>query len=455
MLGPEEWRPRAPRRKARCPHRIRPIGSLHSLFQRLLSRPHETASLNPDARTIWQAPNWTLAVLLACLGMLGPFSIDTYLPAFTGIAVAIGATPVEMQQTLSAYLFGFAVMNLFHGALSDSLGRRPVVLAGLAVFTLASVGCALSQNIGALVFFRALQGMSAGAGIVISRAVIRDMFPPADAQRVMAQVTIYFGVAPAVAPMVGGFLFTHGDWHAIFWFLTGVGVVLFVANWKLLPETLHDSHRQPFNARNLMRGYRSLGSNPRFLMLALASGIPFNGMFLYVLSTPVFLGEHLHLAPGQFYWFFVLSIGGIMSGAFLSGRMAGRVKPSHQIRYGFVVMAVVSIANLVLNLLFVAEAWWALIPVALYSFGWAMMVPVVTLMVLDLVPERRGMASSFQAFIGSAANGLVAGIVAPLVMHSTVALAATSLAMMSIGIVAWLWVRPRLRSAATTAVETA
>ena len=101
--------------------------------------------MNPDAQTLWRAPRWALAILLACLGMLGPFSIDTYLPAFTGIAQAIHATPVEMQQTLSAYLFGFAVMNLFHGALSDSFGRRPVVLSGLVVFTLASAGCALSR----------------------------------------------------------------------------------------------------------------------------------------------------------------------------------------------------------------------------------------------------------------------------------------------------------------------
>src|SRR5665213_3961571 len=158
------------------------------------------AAMNPDAKTLWQAPSWGLAVLLACLGMLGPFSIDTYLPAFTGIAQAIGASPVEMQQTLSAYLFGFAVMNLFHGALSDSFGRRPIVLGGLVAFTLASMGCALSQHVGLLVFFRAVQGMSAGAGIVISRAVIRDMFPPADAQRVMSQVTIYFGAAPADMP---------------------------------------------------------------------------------------------------------------------------------------------------------------------------------------------------------------------------------------------------------------
>ena len=401
--------------------------------------------MNPDARTLWQAPNWALAVLLACLGMLGPFSIDTYLPAFTGIAKAIGATPVEMQQTLSAYLFGFAIMNLFHGALSDSFGRRPVVLSGLVVFTLASAGCALSQHIGALVFFRALQGMSAGAGIVVSRAVIRDMFPPADAQRVMSQVTIYFGVAPAIAPMVGGFLFIHAGWHSIFWLLVGVGIVLFAANWKLLPETLHETHRQPFNTTNLLRGYWSLASNPRFLMLALASGVPFNGMFLYVLSTPVFLGDILGLGPGEFFWFFVVTIAGIMCGAFLSGRMAGRVKATWQIRYGFLVMAATGVINLVLNALFVPEAWWALAPIALYAFGWAMMVPVVTLMVLDLVPERRGMASSLQAFVGSAANGLVAGLIAPLVMHSALALAATSLAMLSIGVISWLWVKPHIQ----------
>ena len=399
--------------------------------------------MNPDAHLLWPGRRWTLAVLLAALGMLGPFSIDTYLPAFTGIAKAIGASPVEMQPTLSAYLFGFAIMNLFHGALSDSFGRRPVVLAGLAVFTLASVGCALSQHISALVFFRALQGMSAGAGIVVSRAVIRDMFPPADAQRVMSQVTIYFGVAPAVAPMIGGFLFVHAGWHSIFWLLTGVGMVLFALNWRLLPETLHESHKQPFNAGNLFRGYWRLASNPRFLMLALASGIPFNGMVLYVLSTPVFLGDILGLRPAQFFWFFVLTIAGIMAGAFLSGRMAGKIAPKTQIRHGFLIMLVVSLLNVAANFLLPAHASWSLIPVAIFAFGWALMVPVITLLVLDLHPDRRGMASSLQAFIGSAANGIVAGAVAPLVMHSARMLAVTSLLMMCVGLVAWLWLHRR------------
>ena len=409
--------------------------------------------MNPNASELWRGPRWTLAALLAVLGMLGPFSIDTYIPAFSGIAKALNATPVEMQQTLSAYLFGFAFMNLFHGALADSFGRRPVVLWGIAVFTVASAGCALSQSIGQLVFFRALQGLSTGAGIVVSRAVIRDMFPPAQAQQVMSQVTIYFGVAPAIAPMVGGWLFVHAGWHSIFWFLTGVGVVLWSINFRWLPETLHVTQRQPFNARHLMRGYWQLGSSPRFLLLALASGVPFNGMFLYVLAAPAFLGDLLALEPGQFFWFFILTIAGIMAGAWLSGRLAGKIAPKRQIRHGFLIMVLVSVINLGANLLFPAHVSWSMFPIAIFAFGWALMVPVVTLLVLDLYPERRGMASSLQAFVGSTANGIVAGVIAPLVMHSAVGLAAASMLMLFVGLVAWVYLHHRWPEIGRTSME--
>ena len=384
--------------------------------------------MNPDSRELWRGPMWALSVLLATLGMLGPFTIDTYLPAFSGIAADLQATPLQIQQTLSAYLFAFAFMSLFHGALSDSFGRRPVVLTGVAVFTLASVGCALSTDITHLIFFRALQGLATGAGIVVSRAVIRDMFPPADAQRVMSQVTLFFGVAPAIAPIIGGFLFVHAGWHAVFWFLAGIGVLLWVSNWFLLPETLHVSQRQVLSVRHLMQGY---------WLLALASGIPFNGMFLYVLSAPTFLGEHLQLAPTQFFWFFVCTISGIMGGAWLSGRLAGRIAPERQVRIGLGIMLAVSVVNVVANLLFKAHVSWSMIPIGVYSLGWAMMTPVVTLMVLDLFPERRGMAASMQAFVGSAANGLVAGVLAPLVMHSTIGLAVAALLLMMVGLIAW------------------
>jgi DHA1 family bicyclomycin/chloramphenicol resistance-like MFS transporter len=399
--------------------------------------------MNPNASTLWPYPRWALAALLACLGTLGPFSIDTYLPAFSGIAATLGATPAQMQQTLSAYLFGFALMNLFHGALSDSFGRRPVVLWGLALFTAASLGCALSQTIGQLVFFRALQGMTAGAGVVVSRAIIRDMCPPDEAQRLMSQVTIFFGIAPAIAPVLGGVLFVHLGWHSIFWLLVGVGAVLFALNARLLPETLPVESRQSFVPGPLLAAYVELLRNPRFVGLVFASGVPFNGMFLYVLSAPEWLGTHLKLGPTQFFWFFGLSIAGIMTGAFASGRLAGRVPPRRQIRWGFAIMLGTSVVNVVLNLLFTPHPAWALLPMAVYAFGWALMVPVVTLMVLDLAPDRRGMASSLQACVGSLANGVVAGVLAPLVMHSTQALAITSLGLMLVGLLAWLAVKRR------------
>jgi len=306
------------------------------------------------------------------------------------------------------------------------------------LFTVASVGCALATTPMQLIACRALQGLATGAGTVVSRAVIRDMFPPADAQRVMSQVTLFFGAAPAVAPLIGGVLFVHVNWQATFWFLAAIGAALWLANLRLLPETLHASGRQPFNPRNLMHGYASLLGNRRFILLALASGVPFNGMFLYVLSTPAFLGDLLHLAPTQFFWFFVVNIAGIMGGAWTSGRLAGRIEPRRQVRAGYAIMVTISLVNVVANALATAHVAWALLPIAIYSFGWALLTPVVTLMLLDVVPERRGLASSLQAVIGSAANGAVAGLVTPLVMHSALLLAIASTGLMAIGLAAWI-----------------
>ncbi|MFG5777628.1 multidrug effflux MFS transporter [Comamonas sp. J-3] len=388
-------------------------------------------------------PQWVLAVMLAMLGMLGPFAIDTYLPAFDGIAHSLQASPLQMQQTLSAYLFGFAFMNLFHGALSDSLGRRPVVLWGLAAFALTSAGCALAQTPEQLILFRALQGCTTGAGIVVSRAVVRDLFPPAQAQRVMSQITIYFGIAPAIAPMIGGALIAYASWQSIFWLLFVIGALLWLYNWRLLPESLPPSKRQPFDVKNLMHGYWQLCSSPRFLLLAAASGVPFNGMFIYILSAPTFLGTHMKMQPTQFFWFFLCTIGGIMAGAWVSGRLAGKIPPKRQVRHGFLIMFLTSFAYLLLNLLLPPHPAWALLPVGVYSFGWALMTPVVTLLVLDLHPERRGLASSLQAVVSSVANGLVAGVLAPLVMDSTIALAIASVCLMLVGLCSWIYFHHR------------
>ncbi len=390
---------------------------------------------------MWRGPRWALALLLAGLGSLGPFAIDTYLPAFAAIGQGLAASPVQMQQTLSSFLLGFAVMNLFHGALADSFGRRPVVLVGLAVFALASAGCAMADSIGSLVLWRTVQGLSGGAGMVVSRAIIRDLYAPEEAQRVMSQVTIFFGVAPAVAPLLGGLLLGPWGWRSIFWVLAAIAGVLWLANARLLPESLPAASRQPFHAGALLRGYASLVRNPRFLALVVASGVPFNGMFLYVLSAPAWLGQVLKLEPSQFFWFFFVVVAGIMGGAWLSGRMAGRMRPRRQVRLGFVVAGVAALLNVALNALFEPHVAWAMLPVALYALGWSMLTPVLTLLMLEQAPERRGMASSVHSSIGSGANALVAGVLAPLVMHSALGLAMASLGLMAVGLVAWSWVK--------------
>jgi DHA1 family bicyclomycin/chloramphenicol resistance-like MFS transporter len=344
------------------------------------------------------------------------------------------------------FLIAFAAMNLFHGALADSFGRRPVVLVGLALFALASVGCALAADLPTLLLFRALQGASAGVGMVVSRALIRDLFGPADAQRMMSQVTLFFGVAPAVAPLFGALLFEGAGWHAIFWMLALLAAALWASMARWLPETLPVAARQPFGVRPLLRGYASLLRNPRYLALVAASSLPFNGMFLYVLSAPAFLGRLLGLAPTQFFWFFVLTVSGIMGGAWFSGRMAGRVKARHQIRHGFLITLLAVLGNLALVLLMPQPpVWAAMLPVAVLAFGWSLLTPAVTVLALDQAPDRRGMASSVQASAGSAANALVAGVLAPLAMGSLLGLALASALLPIGGLLAWVWVKPWLR----------
>ena len=385
-----------------------------------------------------------LAALLGSLGTLGPFAIDTYLPAFSGIAQALAASPLQMQQTLSAYLMGIALMNLFHGALSDGFGRRPVILAGIGVFVLASIGCALAGSVGELVGWRVVQGLSGGAGMVVARAIVRDLFDAVDAQRMMSHMTLFFGVAPALAPVIGGLLFVHWGWSSIFWFLAVVSLVLWLVCAAWLPETLPPAQRQSLHLGEVMRGYRALAGDPRFIVLVLAGVLPFNGFFLYVLSSPEWLGRHLGLLPTQFFVYFVLQIAGVMGGAWVCGRLAGRVPRRRQVRWGFTVMIVMVSINVATNLVWSADVRWALWPVVLYGFGWSLMTPVVTVMLLDLWPQRRGMASSLQAGFGAAVNALVAGVLAPAVMHSTRSLALAAAVLCGLGLVGWVWVRHRL-----------
>lgn len=408
-----------------------------------MSPSHPPGTHQPHAHHA--TPRWLLALLLAALGMLGPFAVDTYIPAFPTIAQDLSASSLQMQQTFSVYLAAFAFMFLFHGALSDSFGRKPVIIGGLVFFFIGTVGCALSQSIGQLLVARAIQGLSVGAGMVVGRAMVRDLFADADAQRVMSMVTLWFGLAPAIAPVLGGFLFAHYGWHSIFWFLAVFTLALIVMSVYAFHETLPPHKRQSFRVNPLLSGYREVGSSLPFLCLSFAAGFNFNGFFLYILSAPVFLPEQLHLGPTEYAWLFVPGIGGIMTGAFMSGRVAGKWSPDKTVRLGYMVMASAVIFNLLYSTFVTPTIPWTILPIFMYAAGTAVAFPSLSLMVMDLFPSRRGMASSLSGFVGGMINALVAGVISPALSHSPLWMALGMGAMMLCGLACWTGYRRTVR----------
>lgn len=379
-----------------------------------------------------------LATILAGLAMIGPFTIDTYLPAFPYIAADLQGTPAQMQQTLSLYLFAVALMTLFHGTLSDSFGRRPVILCSLLLYVVTAAGCALATTLPQLLFWRTLQGLSAGAGIIIGRAIIRDSQQGHDAQRLMSLVTMIFGIAPAIAPVIGGWLLSASGWRAIFWLLALYGAAMFIAAWRRLPETHPAAARQPFEALPLLRNYLRLGGNPRLVLLCLVVAFNFSGFFLYIVSAPAVIYGLLGLTATDFPWLFVPGIGGVMLGAFLSGRLAGRLTPRRTVLAGFLTMGCAAAMNITYCAWFSPALPWTVIPVMIYSTGMALAMPSVTVLTLDLYPQLRGTTSSLQGFAHSLFSGVTAGVISPLVSGSALALATAMGLLLLSGACAWM-----------------
>ena len=379
-----------------------------------------------------------IALLLASLSALGPFSIDTYLPSFPDIAQSLGASPIEVQQTLSAYLFAFAAMTLWHGAISDRFGRRRVILWALLLFGLASAGCLLAENIRQLWFWRAMQGMTAGAGIVISRAIVRDLFDGAAAQRLMSQITMMFALAPAVAPVIGGWLQHAFGWRSIFIFLVLSTAALWFACFKLLPETLPPEKRQTLKPAYLSRTYWKVFSSPRFLLACAALSLNFSGFFIYVLSAPVFLMHHLGLPETAFLWLFGPAMSGLLCGSWVSGRLAGRRSPGFSVALGYAVMLLAAVLNLGISTWMSPGLPWSVLPLFVYTIGMSIAMPSLTLFALDPFPAQRGLAASCQTFFQSGFNGLSAALIAPLLWGSTLTLAAGMGALLCVGLLAAL-----------------
>lgn len=388
-------------------------------------------------------------MLLAGLSMVSPFSIDTFFPSFRAMEAELQVSRWQMQQTLTAYMLPYAVTALFHGPLSDALGRRPVIIWGLGFYTLGSLACVLAPNFISLLAFRALQGATAGAGMVVGRAIVRDLYEGPQAQRLMSLVTLIFGVAPALAPVIGGWIHVVLGWRAVFAFLALFGLVLVIASHLRLPETHAAERRMPFSLRELtMAAYRVIRDR-QFVLLALAASCNFLGAFCYVGAAPALILDHWQLGETQFIWLFLPIIAGFTLGAILSGQLAGRVPPMRQAGFGFALIAVTVTLRLFLHWQLAELPIW-LQQAALFLSGIAtqLVFPVLTLRMLDLFPQARGSAASMQSFVSLSVASLATGVFVPLVQASLLQLALLSASSVWLGVLLWrleIWLSKRTK----------
>jgi len=357
-------------------------------------------------------------IALAVLASLAPFAIDTYLPGFHVIATDLSSTPAYVQQSLTFYLIPYTIMTLFHGAISDSIGRIMTIKWGLALFFFASIGCALATSVEQLWFFRALQGIGGGAGNVVARAMVRDLYEGAQAQRVMATIQIIFGIAPAVAPIFGGFLLDYG-WQSIFIFLALYAAIAIYFSSRVLPETMLLKNRLPFDLKSIATRYCTIFKNKEFLLLILSLSANFSAFFLYVLASPIFLIDLLGFTEKQFAYLFVPTVCGMIIGSFIAKKTAGVINPSRVTRFGYFGMFLIALSNLIYCYFFDNNPIFNIGFIALYNIGMAAIMPIISIAALDCFPKARGTAASGQAFMQMFFSSAVAGVIVPICWFST------------------------------------
>jgi DHA1 family bicyclomycin/chloramphenicol resistance-like MFS transporter len=392
--------------------------------------------MNSLHRTVRRSLPW----LLAALSMIGPFSIDAVFPAFPLIGAHFQVDDVALQQLISVYLVMYASMSLFHGAISDAIGRKPVIATGMLVYAFASAGAAMSTSFPMLLACRGLQGMCAGAGLVVGRAVIRDSLEGADAQRLMSQVMMIFGVAPVIAPMVGALLLTFDGWHGIFWVLTVFTALLSLALLLLLEESHPPSRRTSFSPRPLLAGYLSFSRDRAFWPLLISSSVNFAGLFLYISSAPRIVRELLHLSAAGFPWLFMPVVIGLVGGAWLSGRMAERCSARFTVNLGYAALLSACVLHVGVALVFPAPRLpWSMLPLILQGVGVQLAFPTLTLLLLDRFPHQRGSISSVQAFASLLLCSGVAGVLSPLLSSGMLSLALGASTLSVCGVLSWCW----------------
>ncbi len=379
-----------------------------------------------------------LVMVMTLLSMIGPFTIDTYLPAFPSIESDYGISRDMLSQSLGSYLLAFAVANLFWGPVTDRFGRKKVILGGMTFYLLSSLGCGFATDYSDFLFYRTIQGISASAGLVAGRAMVRDIFDSREAQRVMSYVMMFFAFAPALAPIIGAWLHEAYGWRSIFFFLAIYGGVATLFAMLIIFETLPVANRRSLHPFKVLGVYFKTLTNFKFQAIVLASGACFGGLFLFIAGSPTIIFNFLGLQPSDFWMQFVPMVIGLVIGSFFTGKMSHSHSSKTIISIALIAMVVATLLNLLLAHNMQATLLSVITPLVLYAFGIGMSLPAFTVMALDCFPDNRGSASAVQAFVQMMSNAMVASIVLPLVNHSLTAFAWTQLGFIMICVLFWI-----------------
>jgi DHA1 family bicyclomycin/chloramphenicol resistance-like MFS transporter len=335
-----------------------------------------------------------MTVMLALLAALGPLSTDMYLPSLPAIARELNATTAETQLTLSAFLFGFAVGQFVYGPISDKVGRRPVLLAGLAIFLAASAACTFAPTIGTLIAGRFLQATGAAGPIVLARAMVRDLYEGPRAGRELSRMGAIMGVVPALAPILGGVLQGLFGWRANFAATVLCGIGLGAAAFLAVPETLPSRTPGPLSFGAMLKSFVTLLRHPTFRVYVGLAGLSYGGLFAFISGSSFVLQGIYGLSEIAFALSFAFCVLGYIAGTLLAQRLVGLRGLDGTIALGVACLALGGVAMLALVLAGLTSPFAILLPMTLYAAGVGLALPPSQASAMTPFPERAGAASS-------------------------------------------------------------
>jgi DHA1 family bicyclomycin/chloramphenicol resistance-like MFS transporter len=365
-----------------------------------------------------QPGTFGLTLLLAMLTALGPLSMDMYLPSLPDIAHVLGAPVARTQLTISSYLIGFAVGQMIYGPLSDRYGRRPVLLAAVALYLASTLACAAAQSVDLLIAARLLQGISGSGAIVLARAIVRDVYSGVQAARELSLMGSISATAPIVAPMIGGVLQAGFGWRANFICMSVGGLIALLVAGRLLPETLRpDNRASPLSFFSMMRGYGAVARHRGFLVYLGIITTTYAGLFAWVSGASVVLQGVYGLSAVAFGFTFALGAAGYMLGAMIATRLVVRLGLDRTIGVGVVVIAAGGL-SLALAVATGVPGLWLVAAMALYLAGVGLAMPQAMAGALTPFPDRAGTAASLMGLVQQALAALIAAVIGAYLVQS-------------------------------------